>query len=1144
MASDYKKISEEHEKRYGWDEKPRRIYKRLYSDKTHFIYELIQNADDSRSANLELRLNENRLLVWNDGRQFNEKDVRSICSLGLSDKDLTHIGTFGIGFKAVYNYTDFPEIYSGDERFRIQDFVKPEGIDERIPEIEALINAGKTVFCLPFKGRRHQVDDIGHLKDRLCNLSKERSLLFLRNLKRVEWRSEHKAQTGSYACHRQPYDKIQDVPENESVELVNLTAVLDGNNTSSETFLVFCREVHPPKVVIDKLLKQAEDEGDEEAKQRLQQSAEEPQPIEIAFKLQNHRITAMNDNCVLFAYLPTQQETHLKFLVQARYQTTPARSHIANPSENPWNRWLVRETAAYLPEVLEQLKAGELLAPAFFNVLPLKKEVKNDFRPIADASREAMKTLPLVPTQDGGYAKAENVFYPESTPLRKLVKSSGMHSDSSLLHPYIRKNVKKSERCFDIMAKAGVKEIKASDLLRWLEKQSLDWFKKRTNQWLRSLYIYFNRKWGDSQWRRIKKIPLVRLENGEHVCVSDQSVYLPPDTEEERQEIESFLGELRILRSALLKGKKYKDIEDFLESLGVEVLYSENLISESICPLYSQPNKPSVMQNRRHVRYIFKSWEKGTQFERSGLEECISGVPILRAYKGIEKKIPDFVVPCNAYLPQAYTGDDDLETYFSVYDGELWFVDDKYLTNRSDTKAWLQFLKAIGAMDTPSVIQKNIVRKSEDCQEFGTELAKRNLEFEYTTQGMKTSIKDLYLHGLPQVLDKISKSNDANLSRSLWQLLVKIVNPLPSDPSWQVPFFNDHFQGIYRWFYRTNQEKYFDATFYRQLKETAWLPDEQGNLHSPDECFVPTSENQKILGDSVTYLHSDFDISTQRARWLAEKLGMHLQADAEGVFDYLQILSQTETSIEKIKPIYEFLRSEDEHLWRFEEESLIFTPEPEPHWWRTDEVFWEDESAVFGDDRGYLKAHYSEDLKSFFITSLEVPERADAVDYVRGIQDIASKRQAGTEEIRDHVQELYRRLWLSVEKDGDSLEDEEYQEEPTQICEYAYWLGKKGDEWGFFSSQELVWKDDDHRSELFKNEIPFWAFNNDLLELAKELGIKGCYQDSDVKFSYRGSQEEDTNWSTRVRNLRQNVRDFLNSPRLHREHGEKNHLKF
>lgn len=47
MASDYKKIAEDHEKRYGWDTKPRRIYKRLYSDKTHFVYELIQNADET-----------------------------------------------------------------------------------------------------------------------------------------------------------------------------------------------------------------------------------------------------------------------------------------------------------------------------------------------------------------------------------------------------------------------------------------------------------------------------------------------------------------------------------------------------------------------------------------------------------------------------------------------------------------------------------------------------------------------------------------------------------------------------------------------------------------------------------------------------------------------------------------------------------------------------------------------------------------------------------------------------------------------------------------------------------------------------------------------------------------------------------------
>ena len=80
-------------------------------------------------------------------------------------------------------------------------------------------------------------------------------------------------------------------------------------------------------------------------------------------------------------------------------------------------------------------------------------KVPLEFEPIVKDLEDAMGEKRLVPTQDGGYAKAETVFYPESTPLRKLVKSSGMHSDSSLLHPYIRKDAKESERCFDVMAK-------------------------------------------------------------------------------------------------------------------------------------------------------------------------------------------------------------------------------------------------------------------------------------------------------------------------------------------------------------------------------------------------------------------------------------------------------------------------------------------------------------------------------------------------------------------------------------------------------------------------------------------------------------------------------------------------------------------
>ena len=1146
MASDYKKIAEEHEKRYGWDAKPRRIYKKLYSDKTHFIYELIQNADDSDSGHLKLQLDSNALLVWNDGCRFKEKDVRSICSLGSSDKDLTDIGTFGIGFKAVYNYTDLPEIYSGCERFRIREFIKPEGIDEMTPKIKKLVEEGKTVFRLPFKGNRRQAEDIEHLKDRLCNLSKERPLLFLRSLERIEGKDERNAQTGFYSCHRHSYDKIQDVPDNQSIELVNLTGALESGNELSETFLVFCQKIHPPKDVIDKLSEQAEDEEDEEEQQRIQQSAEELQPIEVAFKLQDDRITAMDDNCVLFAYLPTQKETHLKFLIQARYQTTPARDNIPKPNENPWNKWLVKETADYLPEILEQLKTGGLLEPAFFNALPLKGEVENEFKPIAKALSWAMRERAFVPTEkEGHYAQADNVFYPDSNPLRELVKSSGMHPDSSLLHP----DIQESGRCFKVMAEAGIKKIDKSDLLFWLEKQSHDWFKKRTHKWMRSLYAYFNKKWSESEWERIRKIRLVRLKNREHVCVDDQLVCFPPNTGEEREEIKPFLNELPILHSALLKGDDRNDIEAFLDGLGIKVFHPENIISGSICPLYNQPDKPLIMKNRWHVRYIFESWQKAEEYERIGLEESISEVPILRACKGIQREDSDFVVPCKAYLPEAYTGDNDLETYFSVSDGAFWFVDDKYLRNKSDTKAWFQFLKAIGAMNTPQVIKRNIPVDYKECND-------RSIQRASITRTGEEIIEDHSLEGLSVVLNEISEHRSVKLSQVLWSLLVKA---LPLAEQERETFFKEIYKGTYYSKYRSDsytKSDHFDAAFYLNLRSVAWIPDEQGNLHSPSECFMPTSENQEILGDSVTYVHSDFDMNTRPAQWLAKKLNIRLEADADNVLNYLQTLSQKEASIEKVEPLYRFLYDtrprrevngiftsymvDPEPSWRakFKKERLIFIPEPKPHWWRTDKVFWEDERPVFGDERGYLKTHYSEDLKSFFTASLKVPPQADTLDYVGGIQDITSKGQAGTKEIRDLVQKLYRRLWLSLQEKEDMLEDEEWQEEWAQVRGDACWLGKKGEEWGFFSSQELVWKDDDHRSELFKNEVPFWGFDNGLLELAKELGVKGCYQDSDIVFDYYGDQEEDADWSVKVRDLSQNIRDFLNSPHLCGEHGK------
>ena len=204
---------------------------------------------------------------------------------------------------------------------------------------------------------------------------------------------------------------------------------MNNEYQESEKFLVFSKKFQPHPDVIDELL---QIEYDAERRKRIQETAETLQPIEVAFKLQDGKIIAI-DSCVLFAYLPTEKETHLRFFIQARYQTNPARNDIERTEQNPWNRWLVEETAKFLPEILEELKEAGLLEPAFFNVLPLKGEVENEFKPIAGALQEAMGEKLLVPTENGGYAKAEAVFYPHRESLLQLIESSLVISGQQLV---------------------------------------------------------------------------------------------------------------------------------------------------------------------------------------------------------------------------------------------------------------------------------------------------------------------------------------------------------------------------------------------------------------------------------------------------------------------------------------------------------------------------------------------------------------------------------------------------------------------------------------------------------------------------------------------------------------------------------------
>ena len=181
MPADYQRIREENIARYGWDTAVLDLLGQLYSERTHFIFELIQNAEDAGATELAFELSQDRLELRHDGRPFTESDVRGVCGVGQSDKagDLTAIGKFGIGFKSVYAYTRTPRIYSGGEAFRIENFVRPYAVSP------AAGPRAETLFVFPFDhdgvpaevATREIAAALGALQPRI--------LLFLRNIERL-----------------------------------------------------------------------------------------------------------------------------------------------------------------------------------------------------------------------------------------------------------------------------------------------------------------------------------------------------------------------------------------------------------------------------------------------------------------------------------------------------------------------------------------------------------------------------------------------------------------------------------------------------------------------------------------------------------------------------------------------------------------------------------------------------------------------------------------------------------------------------------------------------------------------------------------------------------------------------------------------
>ena len=170
---DYKAIFEQNQDEWKALTRDPQKYEALlaghYSDSNHFVYELLQNAEDAfdkstgvSASKVVIEYYPDKLVFYHNGKPFDEADVRGVSSMlmGTKDRDDAQtIGRFGMGFKSVFKYTYQPEIYSDDEAFKITNYLLPveitDGWDYETEKKSIICKLGEGRSFVPFSKEEH-----------------------------------------------------------------------------------------------------------------------------------------------------------------------------------------------------------------------------------------------------------------------------------------------------------------------------------------------------------------------------------------------------------------------------------------------------------------------------------------------------------------------------------------------------------------------------------------------------------------------------------------------------------------------------------------------------------------------------------------------------------------------------------------------------------------------------------------------------------------------------------------------------------------------------------------------------------------------------------------------------------------------------
>lgn len=776
----------------------RKIVEDLYPDKAHFIYELLQNAEDRNATAVRFELGPEKLRFEHNGESFRAQDISAITDIGEGTKaaDDDKIGRFGVGFKAVFAYSETPHIWSPTFSFKISELVLPDEL------LSASDLRGHTRFDFPFNNpKKAPHDAFSEIEAGFGELA-ETTLLFLRHIESIKWTV---AGGGTGEVLRVDH-------KNGHIEILK---VLDGNRTASFHFLKFDRPVEgltSQNVAVAYVLDVLPGVSAFSSRKPLSQQL---------------RIVPARGQVAVF-FPAGKEASGLRFHLHAPFVPELSRASI---KETPANKPLFDQLAKLTASSLHAIRDQGLLTPDFLGVLPNTHDALGPrYEGIRKAIVDAMDTEPLTPTYAKGHAPAKMLVQARSA-LKDLLSPDDIKyliglPDEPLQWATARALQGTNTERF--MNQLGIQQWDVEEFVNCIHERAntshwngvnaefMKWLGGKDVEWHQQFYALLARdSYAQIALYRLQSCMIVRLTDGHYSVASNCHFAYERGLNTD--------GVSCVDPAVYTAGKSKTQQESarkFLEEMGVTDVGERQLIEAILRTNYSDDKR--TLNEREYLAHM-------RRFIRH-LDENASAAPLFSSYPLFMGKDNKWHRAEAIYLDTPY-----LETGLGEYLGLLGAANalvplaDFYASLPIDTVKIVRFAESLGCTTRIAIANVSCTQNPE-----WSRLA--SVPGERYTSPIN---RDYAIIGFGQLVERKS----VRLAKLVWDTMCRLAN---TDHPYDAPSFANPLRAVYRKNERGGA-RFAASQLVHQLRNAAWIPQ-----HGAD--FVrPAAARAELLPGGFTY---------------------------------------------------------------------------------------------------------------------------------------------------------------------------------------------------------------------------------------------------------------------------------------------------